>query len=555
MERNYENTAELMTSARKQAGKSKAVYLIIAVVAVAIIAAVVGHFALANKRYNDQVAVAEKYFIEGNYEQAEIEYAAAVAMNPRKTKAREGLAYTKAVNKKYDEAADEYRKLYDDTKDDKYKDAEEDTRNGRVPGNKDLVPAPGVLRWMDPSSVPEADQLKAFLSHYYMFLTDYSAEYDASKAAESGILAALAGDYPVNYEWYPVNQDGVYGTGDSSTTDPRGWAMDWGNGYYMYMQRRVETVNWVAKNIFHATDDDIAAMLERGEANHDFYEQDGYYYFGGARTGVGAFAAEIDSVMTDGNLYYVTYLGGAPDFYAPTVYYKDDAYYTAVDHYWYQEPETYYTVMELVTIDGESYWTMRYHSTTMPEELAKALEAEQARKEAAIHDVSMEEAFGQLDDVSFIFASGAGGWATTMHISPDGTFVGQYHDSDMGDSGDGYPNGTVYICDFHGSFKDVEYVDDYTYRFKIDTLVNEDEEGRVYYEDGVRYIVSRPYGLDDAEVMELYLPGKPAKELTEEFLNWMWGVSGSEEEYKPVMTFYGLYNIGGKQGFAGYKDE
>ncbi|MBR0373050.1 MAG: tetratricopeptide repeat protein [Mogibacterium sp.] len=142
MDPTVENTSELMTGNRKKAGKSGAVYIIIAVIAVAIIAGVVGHFALVNKRYNDQVALADKYFTEGDYEQAEVQYAAAVAINPRKVRAREGLAYTMAINKKFDEAGDEYRKLYEDTKDERYLTAEEEVRNGQIPSDLTLCPIP-----------------------------------------------------------------------------------------------------------------------------------------------------------------------------------------------------------------------------------------------------------------------------------------------------------------------------------------------------------------------------------------------------------------------------
>ncbi len=57
---------------------------------------------------------------------------------------------------------------------------------------------------------------------------------------------------------------------------------------------------------------------------------------------------------------------------------------------------------------------------------------------------------------NFTFASGAGAWATSLKLSEDGSFVGGYHDSDMGDSGDGYPNGTIYVCGFSGKFSDPE---------------------------------------------------------------------------------------------------
>ena len=50
----------------------------------------------------------------------------------------------------------------------------------------------------------------------------------------------------------------------------------------------------------------------------------------------------------------------------------------------------------------------------------------------------------------FTFMSGAGGWSTVLTIHPDGSFSGNYFDSDMGDSGDGY-DATQYVSTFHGN--------------------------------------------------------------------------------------------------------
>ena len=46
--------------------------------------------------------------------------------------------------------------------------------------------------------------------------------------------------------------------------------------------------------------------------------------------------------------------------------------------------------------------------------------------------------FADLAEYQFEFCSGAGGWATDFTIDSDGHFSGEYHDSDMGVTGDGY---------------------------------------------------------------------------------------------------------------------
>ena len=49
--------------------------------------------------------------------------------------------------------------------------------------------------------------------------------------------------------------------------------------------------------------------------------------------------------------------------------------------------------------------------------------------------------YADLTGMEFYFSSGAGGWATVMTIDADGTFSGNFHDSDMGTTGEGYPYG------------------------------------------------------------------------------------------------------------------
>ena len=45
--------------------------------------------------------------------------------------------------------------------------------------------------------------------------------------------------------------------------------------------------------------------------------------------------------------------------------------------------------------------------------------------------------------MTYIFTSGVGAWETELTLYADGTFTGQFHDSNMGETGYGYPNGTV----------------------------------------------------------------------------------------------------------------
>lgn len=155
------------------------------------------------------------------------------------------------------------------------------------------------------------------------------------------------------------------------------------------------------------------------------------------------------------------------------------------------------------------------------------------------------DSFGQLE---FWFCSGAGGWATIMNIDGDGSFSGEYFDGDMGDTGAGYPNGTMYQCNFSGQFTQPEKVNDYTYSMQIGELNYEQEPGTEEIRDGVRYCYDVVYGLAGAEDILIYLPGAPLAELPEEFRSWVgyYDLSAVEETELP---FYALNNEAQQYGF------
>ena len=69
--------------------------------------------------------------------------------------------------------------------------------------------------------------------------------------------------------------------------------------------------------------------------------------------------------------------------------------------------------------------------------------------------------FDQLNGQTFTFSSGVGGWSNELTIGKDGSFTGNYHDSEMGETGEGYPDGSLYGCAYHGQLTDPEQVDEF----------------------------------------------------------------------------------------------
>lgn len=159
--------------------------------------------------------------------------------------------------------------------------------------------------------------------------------------------------------------------------------------------------------------------------------------------------------------------------------------------------------------------------------------------------------FADFANLQFDFSSGAGAWRTILTIHADGSFSGEYIDSDMGDTGDDYPNGTMYQCNFSGQFTQPVKVNDYTYSMQISELNYVEEAGKEEIKDGVLYVYSDVYGLDNAEDILIYLPGAPLAELPEEFRMWV-GYYDLTNIPDTELPFYALNNEKQQYGFSSY---
>ena len=154
--------------------------------------------------------------------------------------------------------------------------------------------------------------------------------------------------------------------------------------------------------------------------------------------------------------------------------------------------------------------------------------------------------FAQFDGMTWSFCSGAGAWSTDLKIQPDGSFVGDYHDSDMGDTGDNYPNGTIYICSFSGKMSLVEQVDENSWKLHVDELTYTEPNGKEVFEDGCKYIYTDVYGLSTGDEMMLYKPGTPLDSFTDEMKFF---AHAFDLTILPTWYFYSSKNNSGFEGF------
>lgn len=128
--------------------------------------------------------------------------------------------------------------------------------------------------------------------------------------------------------------------------------------------------------------------------------------------------------------------------------------------------------------------------------------------------------------LSLVCTSGAGAWSDDLTLAPDGQFFGSYHDSDMGDTGEGYPNGTHYLCEYWGFVKDVEFTTDYSYSFILDGVGTQNEPNTEMIEEGILFKYTKPESLVNGREFVLYLPNTPVSELPEGAKSWIVPLEG-----------------------------
>lgn len=203
--------------------------------------------------------------------------------------------------------------------------------------------------------------------------------------------------------------------------------------------------------------------------------------------------------------------------------------------------------------------------TSLPEELSK--EPSMQEKSSGLsesEDFSQGEHTAQPEDaektsmlfaalpLEFVFSSGAGGWQTILTLDRDGSFSGMYSDSEMGEIGEGYPNGTVYLSIFSGQFTDIMQVDDTTYSMQLSELITQNGTEEEWMEAGIRYLVTEPAGIEAGTYL-LYAPETPVEKLNEEFLNWRLGSYPLMDETEETLSCYGLCDQDTGYGFFAYE--
>ena len=197
---------------------------------------------------------------------------------------------------------------------------------------------------------------------------------------------------------------------------------------------------------------------------------------------------------------------------------------------------------KIVTVGKDTAKAETPETEAEPAETAEAAESE-VETEAVSEEAEAYNVFADMDGIIFGFMSGVGAWETTLEVAPDGSFKGLFYDMNMGETGEGYDNGTLYECSFTGRFSEPEQKDDLTWTTEVAALdfETEKEGSDRYIEDGMLHILTDPYGLSLGDSIEILLPGTPYKDLTEGFLSWMiWQIEEGKD--LPEIAIYNTTN-------------
>lgn len=157
------------------------------------------------------------------------------------------------------------------------------------------------------------------------------------------------------------------------------------------------------------------------------------------------------------------------------------------------------------------------------------------------------------DEQEFWFTTGASAMACRLMLNKDGSFTGNYHDTEHGMTGEDYPNGTRYQSSFWGSFEIVQQVNDYSVELKLFEVQTSQPADEISFEDGMRIITTIAHGVDGGSRFILYLPNATIAQIPEEGRTWL-PLSAHTMKDNEQLGFYYLYNEHAETGFYAFFD-
>ena len=170
---------------------------------------------------------------------------------------------------------------------------------------------------------------------------------------------------------------------------------------------------------------------------------------------------------------------------------------------------------------------------------SQAPQAEKTKTSTPAQPAAQPTILDTLVGKNFVFSSGSGGWGSSLSIGPNGTFSGDYHDSDMGSTGPGYPGGTISESKVSGQFTRAHQVSPTLYEVDIENLQYEKSVGSSEIKENRKYEYSEAHGISKNHRMAIYLPGTPISSMPEELRFYSYGLIPEDSQTLPVYVIQG----------------
>lgn len=189
---------------------------------------------------------------------------------------------------------------------------------------------------------------------------------------------------------------------------------------------------------------------------------------------------------------------------------------------------------ELHSDDGQMHETVN-DTKNVSNEDGEITEKTDSREEIPPVEQVTSFSFEDLSTRQFYFSSGIGAWEEEFTVEKDGYFTGGFHDSNMGETGEKYPEGTFYSCVYSGHFTDITKVGEYAYEMKLTDISYKEEPGTEEILDGIKYVTTDAYFMVAGDTFHIYLPGMPLDEISEELYMWVRDYNQSESELTMIV--------------------
>ena len=177
--------------------------------------------------------------------------------------------------------------------------------------------------------------------------------------------------------------------------------------------------------------------------------------------------------------------------------------------------------------------TTKEQTTQSKTTTSQAPQAEKTKTSTPAQPAAQPTILDTLVGKNFVFSSGSGGWGARL-LSDLMAFSGNYHNSDMGSTGPGYPGGTISESKVSGQFTRAHQVSPTLYEIDIENLQYEKPVGSSEIKDNVKYEYTEVYGISKNTRMAIYLPGTPISSMPEELRLYSYGLIPEDSQTLPV---------------------